>query len=113
MGLDDGTGAGEDAPMQRQGVKGGLFLRPMRVMQSGGKVEYSENEMVLDVPQNSWPGTTINPLVRIHWEIIIQIERENQGPLLWVEPLRVKHSSKHVEQKTLLVNDGRTESNIF
>ena len=113
MGLDDGTGAGEDAPMQRQEVKGGLFLRPMRVMQSGGKVEYSENEMVLNNPQNSWPGTTITPLVRIHWEIVVKIERENEGPLLWVEPLRVKHSSKHVEQKTLLVNDGRTESNIF
>jgi len=113
VGLDDGTGAGEDAPMQHQGVKGGLFLRPMRVMQSGGKAEYSENEMVLDIPKNSWPGTTISPLVRIHWEIIVQIEREHEGPLLWVEPLRVKHSSEHIEQKTLLVNDGRTESNIF
>lgn len=113
VGIDDGTGAGEDAPMQRQEVKGGLFLRPMRVMQSGGQVEYSEEEMVLEIPQNSWPGTTINSLVRIHWELIVQIERENEGPLLWVEPLRVKHSSKHVEQKTLLVNDGRTESNIF
>jgi hypothetical protein len=113
VGTDDGTGVGEDAPMQRQEVKGGLFLRPMRVMQSGGKVEYSESEIILDNPQNSWPGTTISPLVRIHWEIIIQIERENEGPLLWVEPLRVKHSSEHIEQKTLLVNDGRTESNIF
>lgn len=113
VGLDDGTGAGEDAPMQRQEVKGGLFLRPMRVMQSGGKVEYSKNEMVLNNPQNSWPGTTITPLVRIHWEIVVKIERENEGPLLWVEPLRVKHSSEHVEQKTLMVNDGRTESNIF
>jgi hypothetical protein len=113
VGLDDGTGAGEDAPMQRQEVAGGLFLRPMRVMQFGGKVEYSEDEMVLENPKNTWPGTTISPLVKIHWEIIIQIERENEGPLLWVEPLRVKHSSKHVEQKTLIVNDGRTESNIF
>ena len=113
VGLDDGTGAGEDAPMQRQEVAGGLFLRPMRVMQFGGKVEYSEDEMVLENPKNTWPGTTISPLVKIHWEIIIQIERENEGPLLWVEPLRVKHSSKHVEQKTLTVNDGRTESEIL
>lgn len=113
VGLDDGTGAGEDAPMQRQEVAGGLFLRPMRVMQFGGKVEYNENEMVLENPKNTWPGTTISPLVKIHWEIIIQIERENEGPLLWVEPLRVKHSSKHVEQKTLIVNDGRTESDIL
>ena len=113
VGLDDGTGAGEDAPMQRQEVAGGLFLRPMRVMQFGGKVEYSEDEMVLENPKNTWPGTTISPLVKIHWEIIIQIERENEGPLLWVEPLRVKHSSKHVEQKTLIVNDGRTESDIL
>lgn len=112
VGLDDGTGAGEDAPMQRQEVPGGLFLRPMRVMQFGGKVEYSEDEMVLENPKNTWPGTTISPLVKIHWEIIIRIERENEGPLLWVEPLRVKHSSKHVEQKTLTVNDGRTESDI-
>jgi hypothetical protein len=113
VGLDDGTGAGEDAPMQRQEVIGGLFLRPMRVMQSGGKVEYSEKEMILTNPKNSWPGTTISPLVKIHWELIIKIERENEGPLLWVKPLRVKHSSKHVEQKTLIVNDGRTESEIL
>ncbi len=113
VGLDDGTGAGEDAPMQRQEVAGGLFLRPMRVMQFGGKVEYNEDEMILENPKNTWPGTTISPLVKIHWEIIIQIERENEGPLLWVEPLRVKHSSKHVEQKTLTVNDGRTESEIL
>jgi hypothetical protein len=112
VGLDDGTGAGEDAPMQRQEVAGGLFIRPMRVMQSGGKVEYSEDEMILKNPTNEWPGTTISPLVKIHWEIIIHIERENEGPLLWVEPLRVKHSSTHVEQKTLMVNDGRTESEI-
>jgi hypothetical protein len=112
VGLDDGTGAGEDAPMQRQEVAGGLFLRPMRVMQFGGKVEYSEDKMVLENPKNTWPGTTISPLVKIHWEMIIRIERENEGPLLWVEPLRVKHSSKHVEQKTLTVNDGRTESDI-
>ncbi|HIF90696.1 MAG TPA: hypothetical protein EYQ58_04050 [Candidatus Poseidoniales archaeon] len=113
VGLDDGTGAGEDAPMQRQEVAGGLFLRPMRVMQFGGKVEYNEDEMILENPKNTWPGTTISPLVKIHWEIIIQIERENEGSLLWVEPLRVKHSSKHVEQKTLTVNDGRTESEIL
>lgn len=112
VGLDDGTGAGEDAPMQRQEVAGGLFLRPMRLMQFGGKVEYSEDEMILENPKNTWPGTTISPLVKIHWEIIIRIERENEGPLLWVEPLRVRHSSKHVEQKTLIVSDGRTESDI-
>lgn len=111
-GLDDGTGAGEDAPMQRQEVMGGLFLRPMRVMQSGGKADYSEDVISLSNPALEWPGTTISPLVKIHWELIIQIERANSGPLLWVEPLRVIHSSQHVEQKELMVNDGRTESDV-
>ena len=31
--LDDGTGGGEDSPMQATDIKGGLFLRPMRIMQ--------------------------------------------------------------------------------
>ena len=35
-GLDDGTGMGEDAPMERHDVPGGMFLRPMRIMSIGG-----------------------------------------------------------------------------
>ena len=46
----------------------------------------------------------------IHWELIVVIERENQSELLWVQPLKVKHSSNSTET-TATVNNGRTETN--
>ncbi|MGB1474857.1 MAG: hypothetical protein ACPG73_01505 [Candidatus Poseidoniaceae archaeon] len=114
-GLDDGTGMGEDAPMERHDAPGGVFLRPMRIMSSskqfdigleGGKFE-------LEKPDGEWPGTVYGDLVRVHWELIVNIERESGGPLLWVEPLTVTHSKDRIVNENLSISDGRTESDTL
>ncbi len=112
-GLDDGTAGGEDAPMELQEVKGGLYLRPMRIMAMGELKRWTEGEaMTLACPEGEWPGSVHSDLVRIHWECILRIDRSKGGPLLWVEPLRVAHSPTKVVVESLPVFDGRSESDI-
>lgn len=110
VGQDDGTGGGEEAPMEHQQVEGGLFLRPMRVMEFGGRVDLTDQEMILDAPPNTWPGTVSSPLIRVHWEILIRIERVRGGSLMFVKPLAVGHPSGPVNIEKLPTNDGRSES---
>ena len=80
-GLDDGTGMGEDAPMERHDVPGGVFLRPMRIMSSSEYVELEVKggDFELSSPPGDWPGTVYGGLVRVHWELLINIERTNGG----------------------------------
>ncbi|HII11389.1 MAG TPA: hypothetical protein HA356_04875 [Candidatus Poseidoniaceae archaeon] len=110
VGQDDGTGGGEEAPMEHHQVEGGLFLRPMRVMEFGGRVDLTDKEMILDAPPNTWPGTVSSPLIRVHWEILIRIERTRGGSLMFVKPLAVAHPSHPVSIAELPTNDGRSES---
>jgi hypothetical protein len=110
VGLDDGTGGGEESPMEHHEVKGGLFLRPMRVMEFGGRVPWSPSKMVLEAPSGAWPGTVSTPLIRIHWELLIRIERPRGGSLMFVKPIAVAHPSLPVRIESLPTNDGRTES---
>ena len=114
-GLDDGTGMGEDAPMERHDAPGGVFLRPMRIMSTskhsdigleGGKFE-------LEKPDGEWPGTVYGDLVRVHWELIVNIERKSGGPLLWVEPLVIGHANGKIVNENLSISDGRTESDTL
>ena len=114
-GLDDGTAGGEDAPMEIQAVKGGLYLRPMRIMSQGDSQRWNEGEAIeLQPPEPFWPGTVCSPLLRIHWECIIRIDRENGGALLWVQPLKVAHhASTELNLRTLPVHDGRSESDVI
>jgi hypothetical protein len=90
-----------------------LFLRPMRSMQFGGRSAVDSREMILEPPQLSWPGTVSSELIRIHWELIIRIERKKGGPLLWVLPLEVGHPLECSRIGMLPTNDGRAESNTF
>ncbi len=108
--LDDGTGGGEDSPMQSTDIKGGLFLRPMRIMQQSEIVSVSSGKTVIPPPSGDWPGTIFSPLIRIHWEMVIIIERENLPELLWVQPLKVKHPALFCVTDAI-VNSGRTETN--
>ena len=108
--LDDGTGGGEESPMESNDVKGGLFIRPMRIMEQSEKIELTGEKVTLKPPQGLWPGTVFTPLIRVHWELVIVIKRENGRSLMWVEPLSVRHSkSKSIVEAT--VNSGRTETN--
>ena len=112
VGLDDGTGGGEEAPMERHEVKGGLFLRPMRIMEFGGKSEFKDEEIILEAPTLNWPGTVSSELIRIHWEVIVSIKRQKGGRLFWVLPLAVHHPKRSSLIEKPPTNDGRTESNL-
>ena len=108
--LDDGTGGGEDSPMQTTEIKGGLFLRPMRIMQQSKIVEVKDGITTIPPPSGDWPGTIFSPLIRIHWEMVIVINRGNNPELLWVQPLKVKHPALYCVTDAV-VNSGRTETN--
>ena len=108
--LDDGTGGGEDSPMQTTGVKGGLFLKPMRMMVQSKVLDYEGGKISIPPPSDDWPGSYFSDFIRIHWELIIIIERENKSELMWVQPLKV--SQMPVSTKTTaIINSGRTETN--
>ena len=51
--LDDGTGGGEDSPMQTTGVKGGLFLKPMRMMVQSEVLDYEGGKISIPTPSLS------------------------------------------------------------
>ena len=109
-GLDDGTAGGEDAPMERQDIPGGVFLRPMRFSEEGGEQILGEDgKFELSPPPTKWPGSVNSELLRIHWELIIKIKRQNNMPLLWVMPIRVQFPLSKVDLDDLVVNDSRTE----
>ena len=110
-GLDDGTGTGEDVPMQRTDLPGGIFLRPMRIMALGGRANISEDgKFELDSPTDIWPGSLYSDLIRVHWEIIVKIRRQKGGPLLWVHPIMVKQNDSEICVKEPQINDGRSET---
>lgn len=110
VGLDDGTAGGEDAPMERQEVRGGLFLRPMRIMVQGEPQRWIKGEtLILKPPEPVWPGSVNTDLLRIHWECILRIDRNKGGALLWVQPLKVAHASDRVSLTDLPLHDGRSE----
>ena len=108
--LDDGTGGGEESPMESNDVKGGLFIRPMRIMKQSETVKYEGEDLVLKPPHGMWPGTIFSPLIRVHWELVIVIERKVGRSLMWVEPLNILHQNKS-STVAANVNSGRTETN--
>lgn len=113
VGLDDGTAGGEDAPMELKEVKGGLYLRPMRVMVQNEPQRWEDGKpLVLEPPQPAWPGSVNTDLLRIHWECILRIDRKKGGALLWVQPLKVAHASGKVALASLPLHDGRSELDI-
>ena len=110
IGLDDGTAGGEDAPMEIKEVKGGLFLRPMRLMVQGEPTRWVTGQpLTLQPPTPTWPGSVNTDLLRVHWECILRIDRQQGGALLWVQPLKVAHASTFSEMGELPLHDGRSE----
>lgn len=110
VGLDDGTAGGEDAPMELKEVRGGLYLRPMRIMVQGEPQRWNDGQPVrLQPPEPVWPGSVNTDLLRIHWECILRIDRKRGGALLWVQPLKVAHSIQDVALTNLPLHDGRSE----
>jgi len=113
IGLDDGTAGGEDAPMELKEVKGGLYLRPMRIMNQGAPQRWEEGQVLkLEPPEPRWPGSVNTELLRVHWECILRIDRQRGGALLWVQPLKVAHSAKRTMLEHLPLHDGRSELDL-
>ena len=48
----------------------------MRIMSSSSQteVELGGGDFELEPPDGDWPGTIYGGLVRVHWELILQIE---------------------------------------
>lgn len=110
--LDDGTAGGEDAPMDSRLVSGGLFLRPMRICERGQSLPWKEGEVLsLAPPPTIWPGTTCTDLIRIHWECIITIHRNELAPLYYVQPLKVHYPIEKISINHITIHDGRIELN--
>lgn len=109
-GLSDGTGIGEETPLERQDASGGIFLRPMRICQRSDlhPLPLTGGELEIVLPPD-WPGTQAGSFVRIHWELIIKVNRVSHGPLLWVKPLRITNGSGPFKMPHLQINDGRSE----
>ena len=105
-----GTGFGESTPMEGPDTKR-LFLSPLPVQCSGKSSPISlEGETVsLLLPEGDWPGTEYHPLIAIHWELIIRIERKQNGPLLFVHPLIMKHDGRACNIDQMPTQSGRSE----
>lgn len=113
IGLDDGTAGGEDAPMELKEVKGGLYLRPMRIMDQGAPQRWEKGQVLkLQPPDPPWPGSVHTELLRVHWECILRIDRQRGGALLWVQPLKVAHSPQRSLLEHLPLHDGRSELDL-
>ena len=113
IGLDDGTAGGEDAPMELKEVKGGLYLRPMRIMHQGAPQRWEKGQVLkLQPPDPPWPGSVHTELLRVHWECILRIDRQRGGALLWVQPLKVAHSAQRTLLERLPLHDGRSELDL-
>ena len=110
-GLSDGTGVGEETPMEHHDIRGGLFLRPMRISENGGKqkLPLQGGKFELTPPSSSWSGTQAGSLVRIHWELQVKIGRLHNRPLYWLLPLRVRSGNGPFEISEILIRDGRSE----
>jgi hypothetical protein len=110
-GLSDGTGVGEDTPMEHHDVKGGLFLRPMRICAQGEMNDFGieGGDFSLSPPKGDWPGTQAGSFVRFHWELLVRIERTHMRPLFWLMPIRVRHGAGPFIINDISVFDGRIE----
>ena len=99
--------------MELKEVRGGLYLRPMRVMQQGEAQRWHEEEVLsIAPPEPAWPGSVHTDLLRIHWELVLRIDRQRGGALLWVQPLKVAHAAEAGTLTALPLHDGRSELDI-
>ena len=105
-----GTGFGESTPLEGPDTKR-LFLSPLPVQCKGksSSISLEGDAVSLSLPEGDWPGTEYHPLFAIHWELIIRIEREQNGPLLFVYPLIMKHDGRACKIAQMPTQSGRSE----
>ena len=105
-----GTGFGESTPLEGPDTKR-LFLSPLPVQRRGGATSISleGGNFSLPMPEGDWPGSEYHPLFATHWELLIRIERENDGPLLFVKPLIMNHDGSACNVPDMPTQSGRSE----
>ncbi|HJM41073.1 MAG TPA: hypothetical protein QF514_02470 [Candidatus Thalassarchaeaceae archaeon] len=105
-----GTGFGESTPLEGPDTKR-LFLSPLPVQCRGpsSEIPLLGDTVNLTLPEGDWPGSEYHPLFATHWEVMIRIEREQNGPLLFVNPLIMKHDGRACHIAQMPTQSGRSE----
>ncbi|MDP6899429.1 MAG: hypothetical protein QGF94_01150 [Candidatus Thalassarchaeaceae archaeon] len=105
-----GSGFGESTPLQGPDTQR-LFMSPLPVLSRGEMVDLPLEgaELNLPLPDGDWPGSEYHPLFATHWEILIKIEREMDGPLIFVEHLIMEHDGGACIIEKMPVQSGRSE----
>ena len=105
-----GTGFGESTPLEGPDTKR-LFLSPLPVQKRGNPcpVPLEGGAISLSLPDGDWPGSEYHPLFATHWELILRIERETDGPLLFVSPLIMKDDGRASKIPEMPTQSGRSE----
>ena len=63
----------------------------------------------LSLPKSEWPGSEYHPLFATHWEIILRIQKKNAPPLLFVQPIIMKHDGSDCKIPEMPTQSGRSE----
>tara|TARA_B100001996_G_C18638537_1_gene584671 strand:- start:117 stop:1238 length:1122 start_codon:yes stop_codon:yes gene_type:complete len=105
-----GTGYGESTPLEGPDTER-LFLSPLQIQRPGDYVAvgFDGEELSLPMPEGNWPGSEYHPIFACHWELQLVVERENQGPLLFVHPLIIQGSQDACIIEDVMVRSGRIE----
>ncbi len=105
-----GTGFGESTPLEGPDTKR-LFLSPHPVQSHGESVEIplDGGYVELPMPDGDWPGSEYHPLVAVHWEVVVRINRNQDGDLLFVHPLLIEHDGSDCVIETMPIGSGRSE----
>ncbi len=105
-----GTGVGESTPLEGPDFER-LFLTPLPVQSNGtaSSIPLDGGSVSLTLPDGDWPGSEYHPLFATHWELIIRIEREGEGPLIFVNPLLMKHDGRDCRIAEMPTQSGRSE----
>ncbi len=105
-----GTGFGESTPLEGPDSQR-LFLSPHPVQARGEvtNISLDGGTVTLPMPNGDWPGSEYHPLIAVHWEVIIRIQRKTGGPLLFVNPLLLKHDGSDCIIDEMPTQSGRSE----
>jgi len=105
-----GAGYGESTPLEGPDAKR-LFLSPLPVQQRGiaKTVDLDGGKESLSLPDGNWTGSEYHPLFATHWEIIVRIEKKHSPPLLFVQPIIMKHDGSDCNIAEMPTKSGRSE----
>ena len=105
-----GTGFGESTPLEGPDSQR-LFLSPHPVQKRGEvtNLPLDGGSVTLPMPSGDWPGSEYHPLIAVHWEVIVRIQRQADGPLLYVQPLLLNHDGRDCFIEDMPTQSGRSE----